>query len=145
VVATIDGKPITAQQAANMLQAVDTQTRQRYESKVPDLVQQIYMQQQIAAEALKLHLDRQAPWNAELGRACGTITKAPCTGYDRTGAGVNVPQVLLMQWINARQRILWNAYFAQAATPEARQALLTQKREQYKIQVQDPDFFKNAP
>lgn len=43
--------------------------------------------------------------------------------------------------MNARQRVLWNAYFGQAAAGQARQALLTQKKDQYKIQVQDVDFF----
>jgi hypothetical protein len=145
VVATIDGKPITAQQATNMLNTVAPQARRQYESRLPDLVQQLFMQSQIAAEAVKLHLDRQAPWNVQLGHACVTITKQACTGYDRTGAGVNVPRPLQLQWINARQRILWNAYFGQASTAEERQALLKQKREQYKIQVQDPDFFKSGP
>lgn len=40
----------------------------------------------------------------------------------------------------ARQHILWDAYFAQAATKEERDALMAK----YKVTVQDADFF-NGP
>jgi hypothetical protein len=43
-----------------------------------------------------------------------------------------------------RERILWDAYFDQAATQAERQALLSQIQEKYKLTVVDPDFFAGA-
>jgi hypothetical protein len=41
----------------------------------------------------------------------------------------------------ARRHILWNAYFSQGSTEEEKQTLMKQKKDQYKIQVVDSDFF----
>jgi hypothetical protein len=39
---------------------------------------------------------------------------------------------------------LWNAYFNQAKTSAAKDALLRKVREKYKLTVTDPDFFSAA-
>jgi len=66
VVATIDGKQITAKQAMDMLKALSPEERQRFDKNLSQVVQQIYMSQQLAEEAAKLHLDDQSPWKEQL-------------------------------------------------------------------------------
>ncbi len=66
VVATIDGKPITAKQAADMLKAIPPDQLKRYESNLPTVVQQIFMSEQLAQQALKMSLDQQSPWKEQL-------------------------------------------------------------------------------
>ena len=66
VVATIDGKPITAKEAAHLLQMVPADQRKRYENQLPNVLQQLYMSEQIASLATKMNLDQQSPWKDEL-------------------------------------------------------------------------------
>ncbi len=73
VVAVIDGKQITAQQALDLLKPLPAQERKRFESQLPQLVQQIYMQHQIADQATKLNLDQQSPWKEQLQMARANI------------------------------------------------------------------------
>lgn len=71
VVAVIDGKQITAADAMALLKALPADQRKQYESNLPNLVQQIYMRQQLAEAAKKLNLEQQDPWKdqIELSRA----------------------------------------------------------------------------
>lgn len=135
VVAVCDGKNLTARQVAGLLAHVSPTDHQQYQSKLPELVQRIYMQNQVAQEAAKLHLDQQAPWKEKLASAHHEIFPLDI------GPGQAPPPQLQVAWQNARAHILWEAYFARAPTPEQRKALLEQKQSQFKIQVQDPDFF----
>src|SRR2546423_5657964 len=57
VVATIDGKQITAQQALDMIKPVRPEDRKRFEANLSTLVQQLYMQREFADEAAKLSLE----------------------------------------------------------------------------------------
>lgn len=66
IVATIDGKQITAKQAADMLQAIPPEQLKRYQSNLSSVVQQIYMSQQLAEQAAKMNLDQQSPWKEQL-------------------------------------------------------------------------------
>jgi DNA-binding beta-propeller fold protein YncE len=135
VVAVIDGKQITARQASGIIAAAGPVARQQYQSRLPELLQQLYMESQITQEAVGLHLDRTSPWKEQLASAHHDIFPL------EIGPGQPTPPNLQAAWTNARQRILWNAYFGQAAAGQARQALLTQKKDRYKIQVQDANFF----
>ncbi len=71
VVAVINGKQITAGEAMDLLKAFPPDQRKQYESNLPNLVQQIYMREQLADSAKKLNLDQQDPWKnqIELSRA----------------------------------------------------------------------------
>lgn len=73
MVATIDGKPITAKQALDMIKPLPPQARKQYETNLQGLLQQIYMQGEIANEALKLNLDQQSPWKEQLQMARANI------------------------------------------------------------------------
>jgi peptidyl-prolyl cis-trans isomerase C len=65
-VATIDGKPITAQQALDMMKPVRAEDRNRFNGNLSTLVQQLYIQRQFADEAAKLSLDQQSPWKEQI-------------------------------------------------------------------------------
>lgn len=66
VVATINGKQITAKEAADMIDALPPQDRRRYENNLQQLVQQLYMETQIAADAMKENLDQKSPYKQQL-------------------------------------------------------------------------------
>lgn len=65
VVATINGKQITAQQAMGMLKQVPEDQR-RSMTNIANLLQQVYMIDQFADQAEKLKLDQQSPWKEQL-------------------------------------------------------------------------------
>jgi hypothetical protein len=66
VVATVAGKPITAKQAAELLKPLRPEDRKRFESNLAGLLQQIYMENELAGEATKMNLDQQSPWKEQL-------------------------------------------------------------------------------
>jgi hypothetical protein len=95
------------------------------------------MQQAIAGDALKLHLDRQQPWKDQLN-----TTKLNDLQHVQNYQGdPNVPPEVWARWVDDQHHILWNAYFSQASTKEEKQALMNREKEKYKIAVQDRDFF----
>jgi len=73
IVAMIDGKQITAQQALDMIKPVRPEDRKRFEGNLSMLVQQLYMQREFADEAAKLNLDQQSPWKEQLQMARANI------------------------------------------------------------------------
>src|SRR5579875_2409252 len=66
VVATVNGKQITAKQADEILKALPPQDRQRYQANLQALFQQIYMELAVADDAVKMGLDQQEPWKEQL-------------------------------------------------------------------------------
>ena len=66
VVATIGGKPVTAKQAVELLKPLRPEDRKRFESNLAGLLQQIYMENELAGEAAKMNLDQQSPWKEQL-------------------------------------------------------------------------------
>jgi hypothetical protein len=66
VVAMVDGKPLTAKQAFDLLKALTPEERKAGEAKLPDLLQKLYTQQRLADEALKMNMDQQTPWKDRL-------------------------------------------------------------------------------
>src|SRR6185437_4939199 len=73
VVATIDGKQITAQQAADMLKPYTPEKRKQLETDLPKFVQQTYMRGQLAEAAKKLNLDQQSPLREQIEIAHDTM------------------------------------------------------------------------
>jgi len=73
IVATVGGKPLTARQALDLLKPLPPQERKRFEANLQGLVQQIYMEDQLADEATKLSLDQQSPWKEQLRMARANI------------------------------------------------------------------------
>ena len=65
VVATINGKPITAKEAQDLLASVPPNDRKRFGS-LEQLLQQIFMEDQIAADAMKENLDQKSPYKEQL-------------------------------------------------------------------------------
>lgn len=66
VIATIGGKPVTARQAWELLKPLRPEDRKQFESNLPGLLQQLYMENQLADEATKMNLDQQEPWKDQL-------------------------------------------------------------------------------
>lgn len=73
VVATIGGKDITAREALNLLKPLPPQERRRFEANLSGLVQQIYMEDQLAEQAAKMNLDQESPWKEQLQMARANI------------------------------------------------------------------------
>jgi len=69
VVATIDGKPVTAREALELLKPFPPDQRRQMQSNLPLAVQQLYMRKQLAGEASKLNLDQQSPYKEQLETA----------------------------------------------------------------------------
>jgi hypothetical protein len=66
VVAVMDGKQITAKQALDMLRPFPPEQRKQYESNLSNLIQQVYMREQLADAARKVNLDQQSPWKEQI-------------------------------------------------------------------------------
>jgi parvulin-like peptidyl-prolyl isomerase len=66
VVATIDGKQITAKQAMDLLKPFTPDQRKQLEANLTLGLQRVYMQQQFAQQAEKMNLDQQSPFREEL-------------------------------------------------------------------------------
>ncbi len=66
VVATIDGKQITAKQAADMLKPYTPEQRKQLEANLSNFVQQTYTREQLADAAKKLNLDQQSPLREQI-------------------------------------------------------------------------------
>jgi len=140
IVALINGKEITAREAWNMIKKVLPATRTAYDGRLPHLLHQVYMQNAVAEEAVKLHLDRQAPWKALLDK-----TKMDdIQGVQNYAGDPNVPPEVWAHWVDDQQHILWNAYFSQPSTKEEKQALMKREQDRYQITVKDPDFFNGV-
>jgi hypothetical protein len=92
VVATIDGKPITAKQAAEMLKGFSPEQRKQYEANLPNLIQSLYMQQRLADEASKLNLDQQSPWKERLVLSRQTLLAQAYLSHLSDAAPVDDPQ-----------------------------------------------------
>ena len=73
MVATVGGKPLTAKQALDLIKPLPAQERKRFEANLQGLVQQIYMEDQLADEAAKMNLDQQSPWKEQLQMARANI------------------------------------------------------------------------
>ena len=64
--AIINGKQITAKQAADLLKAIPPEQLKQYESNLPSVIQQIYTSEQLAQQAVKLNLDQQSPYKEQI-------------------------------------------------------------------------------
>ena len=100
------------------------------------------MQRQIAAEATKLHLDKKSPGAEKLQRTRMVMLQGVMNYPGEPEK--DLPPGPVAAWHDARDKILWNAYFGQASTKDERATLLGQEREKYKIEVRDPNFFNGA-
>jgi Protein of unknown function (DUF3617) len=140
IVAVIDGKQITAQQGWNLIKKVPPATRNSYKSGMTGLLERLYLQNAIAEEAIKLHLDKQQPWKDQLSTA-----KMNDLQHVQNYAGdPNIPPEVWAHWVDDQQHILYHAYFSQGATKEENDALLKKEQAKYKMTVKDPDFFNAA-
>jgi peptidyl-prolyl cis-trans isomerase C len=88
VVATIDGKPITAKQAADMLKPYTADQRKQLESNLSNFVQQTYTREQLAEAAKKLNLDQESPLREQIEVARDNLlAQAYLTHMSQTAEG----------------------------------------------------------
>ncbi len=140
IVAVFEGKEMTAQQAWNMLKKVPPATRNSYKSGMTGLLERVYLQNAVAQDAIKLHLDKQQPWKDKLAKAkMNDLQVRQNYPGDR-----NIPPEVSARMVDDQQHILYNAYFSQGATKADNDALLAKEQAKYKITVKDPDFFAGA-
>jgi peptidyl-prolyl cis-trans isomerase C len=69
VVATVNGKKVTAQEALKLLQAMPQAELQRFQQAgggLPTALQQIFLMQHLSDLAMQQHLDQQEPWKTQL-------------------------------------------------------------------------------
>lgn len=93
VVATIGGKDVTAKQALEILQAVPPDERKRNESRLADVVRQVYMEDATAEEAARMKLDQQSPWKEQLRLTRDNIlTQAYITRMASSGTAAPDPK-----------------------------------------------------
>jgi Protein of unknown function (DUF3617) len=140
IVAVFDGKQMTAQQAWNMLKKVQPGVRDSYKSGLTGLLERLYLQNAVAEDAIKLHLDKQPPWKDQLAKAkLNDLQRVQNYANDP-----NIPPEVMAQWLDDQQHILYKAYFSQGATKEENDALLAKEKAKYRITVKDPDFFAGS-
>lgn len=120
VVATIEGHPITARQAADMLKDVSPEQR-RSAPSLSSLLQQIYMVHQFADQATQLHLDQQQPWKNELAASRANILGNAYLNHLASTSSTPVPDP--QQYYNAHpdefEQIKLSGIFIGFATPGA--------------------------
>lgn len=75
-----------------MLQAIQPEDRKRYENKLSQLLQQIYMEDATAAEAVRLKLDQQSPWKEQLRISRANILTQAYISQASTGAPAEDPR-----------------------------------------------------
>lgn len=150
IVARFQGQPLTAKDAYIAINRASSDTKLKYEPDELALLQHILLQLNVAADAVKLHLDLQEPWKHRLDDAGGVgIVFGPNAegiSYDLLMTDTYPPpetSIAETTFLATEpvERILWNAYFSQAHTEAEKQALLKKEEEKYKVTVVDPDFF----
>ncbi len=102
VVATVDGKSITAKEAAGLLKAIPADQLKRYESNLPAVLQQIVMSQQLADEAVKEGLDQQSPWKEQLLLSRNNVLTQAYLAK-KSNSTTNTPGADPEQYYNAHQ------------------------------------------
>jgi hypothetical protein len=66
VVATVNGKKITAKQVVDMLKPFPPDQRKQIDANLTKAVEQIYTQRELAESARQLNLEKQSPWKEQL-------------------------------------------------------------------------------
>jgi len=165
IVAVIDDKPIVAIHAYYLLSMIPSGASEQYGPRLSDVLQQMYMHDAIAVEAVKLGL---GPWdNASLCTgSLGWIHCGPQADFPGLERAVMFGETSPPESISSRKmqmlasslhgssdayqgavERLWKAYFKQAKTNEEQLALLETVKQKYRITATDPDFFdrEHAP
>jgi len=87
VVATIDGKKLTAKEAVDLLKPFQPDQRKQIDANLTKAVEQIYTQRQLADAAKKLDLENQSPWKEQLELTKeGVLARAYITHMQDTAA-----------------------------------------------------------
>jgi hypothetical protein len=145
VVATIGGKQITAKEALELLKPISAEDRKRYETKLSQLVQQVYMEDELAAEATKMNLDQQSPWKEQLQLARANIlTQAYLNRMSSTpnpsGAAADDPKQYYDTHPNEFDQVKLDGIFvafSAPGTPTAANAAITRTEQDARTKADD--------
>jgi hypothetical protein len=144
VVAMAEGKQILAAIALKMLLGQSPRMLKAYGPNSLNQFQQCYLHWSVANEAMNMMLGVQEPWKSQLADA-GIPELTP----SKIRENIGLEGSMYANWGNdvlledARQRILWEAYFSRAKTEAEKQALFQRVEQKYKVTIVDPDFFKD--
>jgi hypothetical protein len=147
VVAMAEGHQVIAWVAYKMLTGQSPRMLKEYGPNPLNQFEQVYLHWSVANEAMNMMLGVQDPWKTQLA-AEGLHNLTPSTvrlSISSWGnpyvesSGVLAPDSNKLE--DARQRILWDAYFSRAKSPAEKQDLLRQVQNKYKVTLVDPDFF----
>jgi len=149
VVAMAEGKQIIAAVAMKMLKAQSARMLKDYGPDPWNQFQQVYLHWSVANEAMGMMLGIQEPWKSQLA-AAGLRNVTPqvfrhsngmwLNPFAESNGNVDADTVKLE---DARERILWEAYFSSAKTDAEKQEMLRLGEEKYRVTLVDADFFKS--
>jgi hypothetical protein len=148
VVAMAEGKQIIAWIANNMLRCQSARMLKAYGPNPWNQFQQVYLHWSVANDAMNMMMGVQEPWKSQLA-AEGLMNLTPQTVRFSNWAWGNVfsesngnlaPDTIKLE--DARERILWDAYFSRAKSEAEKQEMLRQVEKKYKVTLVDADFFQ---
>ena len=149
VVAMAQGVQIIAVIAAGAFGGLPANTVKAYGPNLADAYQQIYLHWSVANEAMNMMLGLQEPWKSQLA-AQGIQNLTPSSvRFNQWAQGnpfdqaYNTNNLSVQAQEEARERILWDAYFSSAKTDAEKKDMLQKAQEKYKVTIIDPDFFSS--
>jgi hypothetical protein len=151
VVAMAEGRQIIAAIAMNMLKNQSARMLKEYGPNPWNQFQQLYLHWSVANDAMNMMLGIQEPWKSQLA-AAGLHNLTPQTvrfsnwawmNPFSESAGVMNPDTIQLE--DARERILWDAFFSRATVETEKQEMLRQTQQKYKVTLVDADFFTSPP
>jgi hypothetical protein len=148
IVAEIDGHQFIAQRAYLLINYASEGAAQTWGPSLPELFQNIYMRNEIAATALREKLRKDGPdairnfdqppqkWQQFCNESGCEVDRT--TGLHSSSAfGLRHDAEALEGTLND----LWGAYFSRYATQAEKDAALASVKLKYKLTILDPDFF----
>jgi hypothetical protein len=153
VVASAQGVQIVAALAVGAFAGLPANTVKAYGPNLADAYQKIYLHWSVANDAMNMMLGLQEPWKSQLaaeGLQNVTTSNLRFNLYqsgvmspsDQDKSGLSNPAEN-QKLEEARERILWNAYFSSAKTDAEKNEMLQKVQEKYKVTIIDPDFFSS--
>lgn len=147
VVAMAEGKQIVAWAAITMLRIQSARMLKEYGPDPWNQFQQLYLHWSVANDAMNMMMGIQEPWKSRLAVE-GLQNLTPQQVRESNWAWMNPfvessgtlePNTIQLE--DARERVLWDAYFSRAKSDTEKQEMLRQAEEKYKVTQVDSDFF----
>jgi hypothetical protein len=149
VVAMADGKQIIAWIAMTMLKNQSARMFKEYGPNPWNQFRQLYLHWSVANDAMNMMMGIQEPWKSQLAAAGLHDLTPQSVNFSNwawinpfsESSGVMYPNTIELE--DARERILWDAYFSRAKSDTEKQEMLRRAVETHKVTQVDADFFKS--